>query len=381
MRFIHCGDTHLGRSNFRLEERKQDFFKAFEKVVDTAIKQEVDFVVHSGDLFDVGKPSITTMIKCIKQLKRLKKHGIPFFVVWGSHDVSLTESPVQLLDELDLAVNLADSRYHKDGDKILLTGEIINGCFICGMPGRRVNARGMYEGFEVKPGGKYNIFVFHHTISEADNITADIPMSLLPPGFDYYAGGHWHKRCEFSYGKGIVVYPGSTEFNTADEMGEERGFYIVDEGEKKWVKSNSRNATVKELKVECSAEEVNRLCIESLPEEGDGEMVIIRLKGRLTKGTKASIDRQMIDAVARERGFLTAKVYISQLANPESKVYVETKKRSLKEIERDFLESSGYDGKMVELALNLINVLGGEMTPSEREGAVMEARKLVGDAL
>jgi DNA repair exonuclease SbcCD nuclease subunit len=382
MHFIHCGDTHLGRSNFRLDEREQDFFKAFEKVVDTAIKREVDFIVHSGDLFDMGKPSVSTVIRCVKQLKKLKRAGIPVFVVWGSHDVSLTESPVQLLDELGLTVNLADKRYHEVGEKVKLSGESIKDCFICGIPGRRANAKAMYEGLEVEPRGKYNIFIFHHTISEADNITSDIPISLLPKGFDYYAGGHWHKRCEFVYGKGIVVYPGSTEFNTVDEMDEERGFYIVDtDGSKEWIKTNQRDAIVRELKIDCSDKEANERCIELLPEKGNGEIFIIRLKGRLASGTKGSIDRRMIDSIAKDRGFLTAKTYISQLANPESRVHVQTKKRSLEEIEKEFLEKSGYGEKVVDLAVNLIKVLGGEMSPSEKEKAVGQAEKLVRESL
>jgi DNA repair exonuclease SbcCD nuclease subunit len=345
----------------------------------------VDFVVHSGDLFDTGRPDVETMIQCVKQLMRLKEKGIPFYTVWGSHDVSLTETPIELLETLGLAVNLSSKERIEVDEKITLSGVKYKDAFIAGVPGRRANASAIYERLKVKPDGKFNIFVFHHTVSEADNITSDIAMSLLPKGFDYYAGGHWHKRCDFSYDKGTVVYPGSTEFNTVDEMDEpDRGFYVVDTetGEKTFVKSNTRQAIVKKLEVkELTVAEVNDLILESVPNQGNNTMLILRLHGQLKSGAKSMIDREKVNQVAEQRGFLIAKTYVTQLLNPEVKVHVETRKRSLEEIERDFLSKLGYKSDVVEMAIEITKSLGKDMTPSEKEQARGHATSIIKEVL
>ena len=88
MKFIHVTDTHLGKRESRIEEREQDFYKAFEQVIDKAIEEKVDFVVHSGDLFDVARPPTRTLIFAVKQLTRLKDEGIPCYIAAGSHGPS-----------------------------------------------------------------------------------------------------------------------------------------------------------------------------------------------------------------------------------------------------------------------------------------------------
>ncbi len=385
MKFIHCSDTHLGRSNFRLEERKLDFFVAFESIIDAAIDEKVDFVIHAGDLFDTGRPDVETMISCVRQLMRLKREGIPFYTIWGSHDVSLTETPIELLETLELAVNLSSKKLIKSGVRIELSGVRQGDVFIAGVPGRRANARAIYENLKVKPAGKYNIFVFHHTVSEADNITSDIPLSLLPKGFNYYAVGHWHKRCEFEYSGGIVVYPGSTEFNTVDEMDEiERGFCIVDTdtGTRKFERCNTRDVILREINADgLPVNDVNEKCVAAVPHEGKNAMLILKLKGQLKSGAKSMIDREKINQIATSRGFLVAKTYLTGLLNPEVKIHVETSKRSLEDIERDFLSKLGYERGVVDMAIEITKSLGRDMAPNEKSQAISHAASVIREAL
>lgn len=79
MRFVHFSDTHLGKSNFKLQERIEDFNKVFEDVISFCIKNKVDFVIHSGDLFDRARPGTGVFLFAVKQLKKLKENKIPFF--------------------------------------------------------------------------------------------------------------------------------------------------------------------------------------------------------------------------------------------------------------------------------------------------------------
>lgn len=57
MKFAHLADTHLGYRQFGLLEREKDFYEVFDKIIDKIIEEKVDFVIHSGDLFDSARPS------------------------------------------------------------------------------------------------------------------------------------------------------------------------------------------------------------------------------------------------------------------------------------------------------------------------------------
>ena len=50
MRFLHCGDLHIGAG--RGDGREEDFATAFLEVAALAVDRQVDFVLIAGDLFD-----------------------------------------------------------------------------------------------------------------------------------------------------------------------------------------------------------------------------------------------------------------------------------------------------------------------------------------
>ena len=66
MKFAHLADTHLGYRQFGLIEREKDFYEVFEKITDKIIEEKVDFVIHSGDLFDNSRPSPLAFLSFIK---------------------------------------------------------------------------------------------------------------------------------------------------------------------------------------------------------------------------------------------------------------------------------------------------------------------------
>ena len=51
VRFLHCGDTHLGCYPNRIEERFADFFNVFFEMIDYGVKNEIKLILISGDLF------------------------------------------------------------------------------------------------------------------------------------------------------------------------------------------------------------------------------------------------------------------------------------------------------------------------------------------
>ncbi len=51
-RILHTADTHLGYRQYGLEERREDFSRAFQQIIEIAISEKADALVHAGDLFD-----------------------------------------------------------------------------------------------------------------------------------------------------------------------------------------------------------------------------------------------------------------------------------------------------------------------------------------
>ena len=82
---------------------------------------------------------------------------------------------------------------------------------------------------EIKKQPGYHIFMFHSALNEfkPENAQAQesMPVSLLPRGFNYYAGGHVHTvfhRDETANSYGIITYPGPTfpcDFKEIDVCG------------------------------------------------------------------------------------------------------------------------------------------------------------------
>ena len=92
MRIVHLSDTHLGyaaygRVNDRgLNQREEDVFAAFSRVVDATLEIHPDVVIHAGDLFDSVRPTNRAVSFAVEQILRLAKRGIPFVAISGNHE-------------------------------------------------------------------------------------------------------------------------------------------------------------------------------------------------------------------------------------------------------------------------------------------------------
>ena len=84
-KFLHVADCHLGKWQYNLRERFNDFGRAFHHIVDQAIAAEVDFVILAGDLFEKRAIDALTLNQAMRALDRLHKKGIPCLAIEGNH--------------------------------------------------------------------------------------------------------------------------------------------------------------------------------------------------------------------------------------------------------------------------------------------------------
>lgn len=382
MNFIHVSDTHLGASNFKLKKREDDFLNSFKQVVDYCIKEKPDFIIHSGDLFDKGKPGNKVLLFTVKQLIKLKEKDIPLLITPGSHDVSVDGTLLTILEKVGLLTNVSKpENYVKEKNHVLMKGEEAGGAVIYGLPGRRANIKEVYESIKPEPSDKFKIFMFHHITTNIKDTEffADIPLSLLPKGMDYYAGGHWHEHESFSYQGKPVVYPGSTEYGDTRSMERHkpRGFIHYKDGEPEFIELKNRGVVVK--RVDCNRltpEEATNKCLNSFSKEGGDSLIVLKLEGVLSSGRRNMIDTSLIKKQAVSNDYLYCNVKLSGLKNPSEKI-VSTNSKNINEIEQEHLRAKGYNESEVKLARRLINLLGNDYTPSELPKALEKAGELI----
>ncbi|ELZ27310.1 DNA repair exonuclease [Halogeometricum pallidum JCM 14848] len=107
-RVIHTGDTHVGYQQYHSPERRRDFLDAFQRVVTDAVEEEVDAVVHAGDLFHDRRPELRDLLGTIEVLRELDDAGIPFLAVVGNHESTRGGQWLDLFENLGLAERLGD---------------------------------------------------------------------------------------------------------------------------------------------------------------------------------------------------------------------------------------------------------------------------------
>jgi len=205
-KFAHLADCHLGAQKY--PELKELEIKAFKNCLDTCVEEKVDFIIIAGDLFHSNLPDMGIVKEAVAKLKEVNEKGIPIYINYGSHDFSPNEtSIIDVITESGLLIKLFDGYVLKDekGDEKLELNFKVDkktSAKLAGISGRKMGIEDTYfkmldkKSLENEDG--FKIFVFHTSIK---NLLPDflskmdgIDIKLLPKNFDYYAGGHIHKR-------------------------------------------------------------------------------------------------------------------------------------------------------------------------------------------
>ena len=251
MKFAHLADTHLGYRQFGLIEREKDFYEVFEKVIDKIIEENVDFVIHSGDLFETARPSPIALLTFQKGLLKLKGAGIPMYAIAGNHDIVMRNDsipPQIIFKKLGLKVISPINTNYMHGD-----------IFIAGLPfypsSQLKNLKSKLDELSKKAANhEKSVLVLHQGIDKYFGYNYELEIGDLPDNFNYYALGHIHNYINDAFGKGRLVYPGSGEIWKTNELEDYakngKGFVVVDLEEPK--------PLIKRVKVDMPREFIKR---------------------------------------------------------------------------------------------------------------------------
>ncbi len=355
MKFAHIADAHLGA--FSKNETLRNYnLEAFRRAIEISVEEGVDFIIIAGDLFHNPLPDMDIVRRTVEILNLPRERGIPVYVVYGSHDFSAgTTSLLDVLAEAGVFIRVTRYEMH-DGRIRLLPVEDKSGVKIVGMPGLTSAMEVRYftedmldlDYLEKIPSPK--IFVLHTTIAELKpEYIADknaVPLSKIPRGFDYYAAGHLHERIVGNKDGAPLIYPGALFGATYSDLdvltGKERGFYIVEEFEPRFVpvkvcefEKKVYDATGK------TAKSVEKELLEFASLDHGGRVVILKVRGELKSGKVADIDfRGIREEIMKTASDALLNTY--SLSTAERKA-IRVPARDHEEIEsRVFAEISDY---------------------------------------
>ena len=197
IRFLHTADLHLGsqlKTQYRqatgtLEALDSAIYTAVERLFDTAIAEDVDFVVVAGDLYDEDSRSIKANTFLKEQFDRLGDRDIPAYVTYGNHD------PV---GSATTYVDMPDNVYefdHENAEEFHYPNEDSPEARIWGQSYRdRHESRSMYHHFTPDDGHIPNIGVLHTGLNPTGRRYVPVSRSDLESKdtIHYWALGHIH---------------------------------------------------------------------------------------------------------------------------------------------------------------------------------------------
>lgn len=230
-KILHVSDTHLGKKQYGSEIRKKDYATAFDATIDIAIDDDVDAVIHTGDLFDDRSPDTQSVSSAFQTIKRLDDEEIPFLGIVGNHERKWNSQWLDIFENLDNVHRL-------DTDPYIVNDEVS----VYGYDSIRDNEWNDIE-FNINVEDKdhshvvcmHELFVELMSPNKADRSVKSVidRMNIKP---DLIPLGDFHSAVEEEISGVSVFYAGATERTSATKEDPTVRVLKFDDGE---VESNS----------------------------------------------------------------------------------------------------------------------------------------------
>jgi DNA repair exonuclease SbcCD nuclease subunit len=243
IRVLFVSDTHLGfdlplRPRVERRRRGPDFFAAFERALEPALRGEVDVVLHGGDILYRSRVPASLVERALQPLRRVASSGVSVLLVPGNHERSVVPYPLLALQE----------RLHvfREPSTVVIERRGLRVAF-AGFP----YARGVRQAFPAllaatglrdAPADARVLCLHHcvegavcgpppgHTFTDADDV---VRAADLPGDVAVVLSGHVHRHQVLRRdlrGRPLpapVVYAGSVERTSFAERDETKGFVLA----------------------------------------------------------------------------------------------------------------------------------------------------------
>ncbi|MFM2066884.1 MAG: hypothetical protein RLZZ584_1793 [Pseudomonadota bacterium] len=222
MKFIHAADLHLdsplrGLDSYPgapVDALRGATRRAFEALVDLALREQVALLLLAGDLFDRDLGDFHGAIYLRAQLLRLTRAGVRVFIIKGNHDA---EGQIGKRLPAVEGVHVFSSRTSEVVDLPEL-GVAVHGR---SFPDRVVS-EDLVPAYRDPVPGRFNIGLLHTSLAGSSLHDPYAPTdlaTLVAKGYDYFALGHIHARQVLRERAPRIVYPGNLQGRHVGETG------------------------------------------------------------------------------------------------------------------------------------------------------------------
>lgn len=361
------GDCHLG--SWRYPELQEMNMLSFSKAIDFAVKEEVDFVLIAGDIFDSAYPSIDILKLSFKEFKKLYDAKIPCFIIAGSHDYSVSgKTFLDVLEHAGFCKNVFNAE--ERDDKIILQPTIYEKCAIYGYPGMKsgLEVKGLKKTILQDAPGFFKIFMVHTALREA---IGNIPMEAISleelPKANYYALGHLH----VDFGRENIAYSGPifpNNFEELEELGHGRFQFIEVDNEilkRETILLKLKEVIKIDIEVDNSLTATEKILIELNKYPLEDKIVLLRISGMLPNGKISDIRFKEIEGFVKEKKAYVFVKNISKLKIQESRISFDT--NDIEKVEDTIIkEHSKNNSKFSSKVPSLLQALSIEKQEDER---------------
>jgi DNA repair exonuclease SbcCD nuclease subunit len=373
-------DCHIG--GWRDPKMQELSMLAFQKSIEIALDENVDFVLIAGDLFNTSIPGVEKIKSVVIELKKLKNASIPVYLIPGSHDFSPSgKTMLDVLEEAGLFINVCRGKIENGKLRLDFTTDR-SGAKITGILGKKGMLDQKYyeeldrEHLENENG--FKIFMFHTSLTELKPKKLEkmesYGVSLLPKNFDYYAGGHVHiiAKSDFEERKNIV-YPGPVFPNSFSELAELKngGVYLYEDGVSRYVPIIVKKIASIELNGDHkSAQELHKqLRCDAENLDAEDKIVLIRLSGTLEQGKPADINMKEIFEILYEKKSYSVLKNSNKLHSKEFES-VKVNHDSVQDIESSIIQEEWGHLNTLDKSeeVNMINRLMQILQSEKKEG-------------
>lgn len=228
--FLHAADLHLGSqlktqhrgSTQAADELNSAMYTAVERLFDVALRENVDFVIVAGDLYDEDSRSVKANSFLSEQFERLAQEDIPAYISYGNHDPVGTATTY-----VDLPDNVHEFD-HEEPEEFLYPNSDTPEARIWGQSYRdKHESRTMYHRFTPNDSRIPNIGVLHTGLNPDGRRYVPVSRSKLE-GKDeihYWALGHIHGSHAHTTAQ-PVTYPGIPQGRQITEQGLGGGYLV-----------------------------------------------------------------------------------------------------------------------------------------------------------
>ena len=356
-KFIHAADIHLDsplRGLSRYDDAPVDLLRnatrlAFSRLIDTALEEDVSFLVIAGDLYDGTWRDFKTGLFFVSEMNRLRQKEISCYLLYGNHDA---ES--QLTKNLPLPDNVKFFSAKKAETFVLNDIQVA-------VHGHSYKQRDTLDnlavGYPEPIEGAFNIGVLHTGLEGYAAHASYAPCSLeqlKAKGYDYWALGHVHQR-EILHKNPHILFSGNLQGRHIAEQGAKGAVLVSIEdnalAHMEWIYPDVVRWKKLELNLaSCRTREdirpiFEKVMLETVEQEAEGRTLAIRLV--------LNISAELYSSIMTDEAYFRAELQSLATGNHGDAVWVEqTKYNVLPKTDNQTLEENQ------DAVLELQNILG-----------------------